>query len=85
MTAPLMDVNHWGRQGETWQVEVCAGPLPSKRVVPPAGEAFAFDVPQWKRRVTVYASRTGRSARVWVDGVEIKPLPPAGDNQEKQP
>ena len=80
MSAPLIEIDHWGREG-AWGLTVTAGPLPPKRVVPPAGEDYAFDVVQWKRRVGVYVSPTGRSVRVWVDGVEIKPLPPAGDNQ----
>ena len=80
MTAPLIDIDHWSHGG-AWSAKVYAGPLPPKRVVPPAGEDYAFDVAQWNRRVNVYVSPTGRSARVWVDGVEIKPLPPAGDNQ----
>jgi hypothetical protein len=72
-------------------VTVDAGPRPCERVVPPAGEAHAFDAARWARRVEVVVSPTGRSARVWVDGVEIPaetsaaaiqvpedPEPPAG-------
>lgn len=71
----LIDIRSAGYDGYQ-RVEVRAGPLPSKRIVPPAGEAHAFDVPQWKRRVVVASSPTGRSVRVWVDGVEIAALNP---------
>jgi hypothetical protein len=52
-----------------------AGPRGSERRVPPAGERHAYDMPLWTRRVEVTVSPKGRSARVWVDGVEI-PSPP---------
>jgi hypothetical protein len=53
------------------RVTVDAGPRPPEHVVPPAGEAHAFDAARWARRIEVSVSPTGRSARVWVDGVEI--------------
>ncbi len=57
------------------QVTVKAGVPKRRRIVPPAGPEHAFDVEDWPRRVTVYVSPTGRSVRVWVDGVEIpKPV-----------
>lgn len=49
-----------------------AGNRGTRRIVPPAGEAHAFDVPEWARRVEISVSPTGRSVRVWVDGVEVK-------------
>jgi hypothetical protein len=52
-------------------VTIDAGPRPAERVTPPAGEAYAFNAARWARRVEVTVSPTGRSARVWVDGVEI--------------
>lgn len=52
-------------------VTVDAGPRGQERVAPPAGEEYAYDRPLWARRVEVTVSPTGRSARVWVDGVEI--------------
>jgi hypothetical protein len=57
-------------------VRVDAGPRGSEHVVPPAGEQYAYDRPLWARRVEVSVSPKGRSARVWVDGVEI-PAPAA--------
>lgn len=65
------DVKHFRFQGYD-QIEVSAGNLGVERVVPPAGDEHAFDVQRWKRRVTITVSPTGRSVRVWVDGVEIK-------------
>lgn len=49
-----------------------AGNRGRKRVVPPAGEKYAFTVDQWARRVEIYVSPTGRSVRVWVNGTEVK-------------
>lgn len=63
-----------GRHAGYVLVTVDAGPRPAEHVVPPAGEAYAFDAARWARRVEVSVSPTGRSARVWVDGVEI-PVP----------
>lgn len=51
---------------------VRAGALPNERVVPPAGEEYAFMLRRWRRRVEVSVSPTGRSVRVWVDGTEVK-------------
>lgn len=53
------------------RVTVRAGPRGSEHVVPPAGEEHAYDRILWARSVEVSVSPTGRSARVWVDGVEI--------------
>ncbi len=52
-----------------------AGPRGHDTVIPPAGAEYAYDRPRWARRVQVTVSPKGRSARVWVDGVEI-PSPP---------
>lgn len=54
------------------QLSITAGRRGVERVVPPAGEEYAFDVQHWARRVEVSVSPTGRSVRVWVDGVEVK-------------
>jgi hypothetical protein len=54
------------------EVELRAGRREVERVVPPAGEAYAFYVQRWAKRVTVCVSPAGRSVRVWIDGVEIK-------------
>ena len=48
-----------------------AGVRTTERVVPPAGDQYAFDRQGWTRRVEVYVSATGRSVRVWVDGEEV--------------
>lgn len=49
-----------------------AGNRGTERIVPPIGEDYAFDRQKWARRVEVSISPTGRSVRVWVDGVEVK-------------
>jgi hypothetical protein len=51
-----------------------AGNRGKERIVPPAGDDYAFEVERWARDVEVYVSRTGRSVRVWVDGVEVVSL-----------
>ena len=48
-----------------------AGPLPSERIVPPAGEKYAFDVDRWEWDIEVYRSPKGRSIRVFVNGDEV--------------
>jgi hypothetical protein len=58
-------------------VEIRAGWRGMRRIVPPAGEDYAYDSPQWARRVTVHVSPTGRSVRVFVDGREIPADSPA--------
>lgn len=77
-----------GRHAGYVLVIVKAGPRPAERVVPPAGEAYAFDAVRWARSVEVTVSPTGRSARVWVDGVEIptsKETPMARDARDDTP
>lgn len=71
-SADVMGEN-MGRHAGYVHVVVKAGPRPPERIVPPAGEEYAFDAVRWARRVEVLVSPTGRSARVWVDGVEIPP------------
>lgn len=56
--------------GREW-IKVHAGPRGVERIVPPAGEAYAFDRDLWTREVEIYRSPTGRSIRVWVDGQEV--------------
>lgn len=53
------------------QVTVRAGDRGTEHIVPPAGEDFAYDRQRWSREVAVYVSPTGRSVRVFVDGMEI--------------
>lgn len=60
-------------RGKYAVLNVRAGNRGTERVVPPAGEDYAFDRQLWARRVQVSVSPSGRSVRVWVDGQEIKP------------
>lgn len=71
-SADVMGENMGAHEGYVW-VRIQAGPRPAERIVPPAGEDHAFSAARWARRVEVSVSPTGRSARVWVDGVEIPP------------
>lgn len=66
-----IDASWYEYEGST-VLHVRAGNRGVKRIVPPAGENYAFDVPQWARRIEVSVSPTGRSVRVWVDGEEVK-------------
>jgi hypothetical protein len=52
-------------------VRVRAGRRDRRRVVPPAGEKYAFTVQEWAREVEVSVSPKGQSVRVFVDGVEV--------------
>lgn len=71
MRWPAYDVN--GVRFEGYEIlHVKAGNRGERRIVPPAGEDHAFTVTDWARRVQVSVSPTGRSVRVWVDGVEVK-------------
>lgn len=72
MRLPAFDVSHYEHEGYR-VLHVRAGNEGTKRIVPPAGERYAFDSQQWTRRVEVSVSPTGRSVRVWVDGQEVKP------------
>lgn len=62
-------------------IHVRAGRNWVERVVPPAGEAHAYDTRRWEHRIEVTVSPTGRSVRVHVNGVEID-LPPS---RQKRP
>jgi hypothetical protein len=59
-----------GDRGEVLYID-CV-PTTVTHVIPPAGDEYAFDIQNYKRRVEIYVSKTGRSVRVWVDGKEIK-------------
>lgn len=67
---PMIDAGHYEHGGAVGMT-IKAGNRGKRRVVPPAGESYAFDVTQWARRVEIHVSPTGRSVRVWVDGVLI--------------
>jgi hypothetical protein len=87
---PLVQYSAWvadetfGRHAGYVRVSVMAGPRPSERIVPPAGEDHAFWATRWARRVEVSVSPKGRSARVWADGVEIPAQKPASDSGAPQ-
>lgn len=54
-------------------IHVRCGRHRTERVVPPAGEEYAFDVERWDHRVEVSVSPTGRSVQVYVDGEKVYP------------
>lgn len=66
------DVRRTRLEGGGVQITVSGGRKTVERIVPPAGERYAFDVDHWSHAVTVYVSPTGRSVRLWIDGVEHK-------------
>lgn len=53
-------------------VKVRCGKKRVERIVPPAGERYAFNRDQWDHEVEVYVSPKGKSVRVYVDGVEVR-------------
>lgn len=53
-------------------LQVDCVPTTTTRIVPPAGDEYAFDVQHYRRQVEVYVSPSGRSVRVWVDGEEVR-------------
>lgn len=67
---PAVEVEHY-EAADYLAVIVRAGNQGTQRVVPPSGERYAYDRQLWARRVEVSVSPTGRSVRVWVDGVEV--------------
>lgn len=67
---PDFDISHYEHEGYHVLHARC-GNRGVRRVVPPAGEDFAFTTTDWTRRVEVSVSPTGRSVRVWVDGQEV--------------
>lgn len=76
MTGDRIDDEHFDvtviRFRETQTVKVRAGRKRTKRIVPPAGEEWAFDMVEWPHEVEVYVSKTGRSVRLWIDGKEMQ-------------
>lgn len=71
MTDRQWDVSAASYQGYV-QIDVKGGNKGVERIVPPAGEDYAYDLQKWSRRVSVTVSPTGRSVRVFVDGNEIR-------------
>ena len=69
---PAFEISHWEMDGRLGcRLNVCNDG--TERIVPPAGEAYAFDLPLWRRSVEAHISPTGKSVRIWVDGVEVPP------------
>ena len=75
-----MSVNHikirrisWGgtNRGDYHTAIVNAGRPKTVRVVPPAGEDYAFDRQDWPVEVQVSVSPTGRSVSVFVNGKKV--------------
>lgn len=59
------------RRGRYHSIHVKAGRCHTERVVPPAGEDYAFDREVWDHRIEIGISPTGRSVRVYVDGERV--------------
>jgi hypothetical protein len=75
MARTQIEVRHFDLSGIPGRGVAChvdAGDRGTERIVPPAGETYAFTRKRWARRVEVYVSPTGRSVRVYVDGREVK-------------
>lgn len=65
-----------GREsGDRRLVKVRAGRWSLRRIVPPAGEAHAFDVVDWPYEVEVAVSPSGRKVRLHVNGHEVDLAP----------
>lgn len=64
-----IDIGWYRHEGYTVAKLNC-GKRKVEHVVPPAGEEYAFDRDVWPRTFEVCVSPTGRSVRLWVDGVE---------------
>lgn len=67
---PAIDISYYEHEGYFVAHLRCAY-LGVERIVPPAGEEYAYTVDRWRKRVEVAVSPTGRSVRVWVDGVQV--------------
>lgn len=65
-------VRHMLLSGDCQVLQVDCVPTTTTRIVPPAGDEYAFDVQHYRRKVEIYVSPTGRSVRVWVDGEEVR-------------
>jgi len=66
------DIRRTRFEGGAVQIEITGGRKTVERIVPPAGEKYAFDSVQWEHRLTVYVSPQGRSFRLFIDGTEHK-------------
>lgn len=80
MSGERFDIQHFTyrvdeRRGTYDNIKITAGNLGIERIVPPAGDEYAFGVQRWKRTIEVSVSPTGRSVQVYVDGNLIPPTP----------
>lgn len=66
-------------RGDYECVKVRTGRHSVERVIPPAGEAHAFDMHVWGDVIEVTVSPSGRSVQVWWNGVKIER--PVGDGR----
>jgi hypothetical protein len=66
----------WARfkhRGEMYQcLTINVLPVAVDRIVPEAGDQYAFEKIHYDRQIEVYVSPTGRSVRVFVDGIEAR-------------
>jgi hypothetical protein len=59
-------------RGDYRTLHIDIEPTFSERVVPPAGEDYAFNVQHYRSSVEISVSPTGRSVQVFVDGVKVR-------------
>jgi hypothetical protein len=59
-------------EGESAFANVRAGRSRIERIVPPAGEGYAFDRKDWTHDFQIYVSPSGRSVRLFLNGEEIE-------------
>ena len=57
---------------EYQQIRIGAGECTSERIVPPAGDDYAFTVDTWSCNVEITVSPSGRSVQVFVDGERVR-------------
>lgn len=58
-------------RGTHLEITVKSGAPKRKRVVPPAGEKYAFEFDSWPHHVVVSVSPTGRSVHIWKDDEKL--------------
>jgi hypothetical protein len=74
VSVPEVDCVRFPHRGGTWHnIRVQAGIPKTTRIVPPAGEDYAFDRRDWPVNVEITSSPTGRSVQVWVNSKRVWP------------
>ena len=58
-------------RGPYTEITIKAGRPKRKRVVPPAGEKYAFEYDAWPHQITVSVSPTGKSIHIWKDETKL--------------